>query len=130
MSGGEIFSLISVPFFTGAIGYVTNWSGVLMLFYPVHFRGFRIPGLATISRFFPRKIRQVPLGFSPDFLQSLKGQILECWQVEFGRPSSRRVHSARREAFRALPPSERCQPNTSNGLFLKDRTGGMVLAMG
>jgi uncharacterized membrane protein YheB (UPF0754 family) len=60
----DTISLLTVPLFTGAIGYVTNWSGVLMLFYPVHFRGFRIPGLATISRFFPRKIRQVPLGFT------------------------------------------------------------------
>ena len=33
-------ALITIPFFTGVIGYVTNWTGVLMLFYPVHFRGF------------------------------------------------------------------------------------------
>jgi uncharacterized membrane protein YheB (UPF0754 family) len=60
----ELIGLLTVPLFTGAIGYVTNWSGVLMLFYPVQFRGFRVPGLATVSRFFPRKIRQVPLGFT------------------------------------------------------------------
>ncbi len=36
-------ALITIPFFTGVIGYVTNWTGVLMLFYPVHFRGFRSP---------------------------------------------------------------------------------------
>jgi uncharacterized membrane protein YheB (UPF0754 family) len=60
----EIISLLTVPLFTGAIGYVTNWSGVLMLFYPVHFKGVRVPGLSTIARFFPRKIRQVPLGFT------------------------------------------------------------------
>ena len=29
----------AVPLFTGAIGYVTNWSGVLMLFYPVQLPG-------------------------------------------------------------------------------------------
>ena len=28
----QTISLITVPFFTGAIGYVTNWSGVWMLF--------------------------------------------------------------------------------------------------
>ena len=60
----ETISLLSVPLFTGAIGYVTNWSGVLMLFYPVSFRGIKVPGLATIARFFPRKVRQVPLGFT------------------------------------------------------------------
>ena len=60
----DTISLLTVPLFTGAIGYVTNWSGVLMLFYPVHFRGVRVPGMALISRFFPRKVRQVPLGFT------------------------------------------------------------------
>ena len=32
-------ALITVPIVTGVIGYTTNWTGVLMLFYPVHFRG-------------------------------------------------------------------------------------------
>ena len=60
----ELISLLSVPLFTGAIGYVTNWSGVWMLFYPVHFHGIKVPGLSVLARFFPRKIRQVPLGFT------------------------------------------------------------------
>jgi len=38
-------NLISIPLFTGAIGYLTNWTGVIMLFQPVRFRGTRIPGL-------------------------------------------------------------------------------------
>jgi hypothetical protein len=29
---GSTLALITVPFFTGAIGYVTNWTGSLMLF--------------------------------------------------------------------------------------------------
>jgi uncharacterized membrane protein YheB (UPF0754 family) len=60
----NIISVVTVPLFTGAIGYVTNWSGVLMLFYPVEFKGIRVPGLKTLSRFFPRRVRQVPLGFT------------------------------------------------------------------
>jgi uncharacterized membrane protein YheB (UPF0754 family) len=52
--------LITVPFVTGAIGYLTNWTGVLMLFYPVHFRGFRAPWLQRIARLLPYKIRQIP----------------------------------------------------------------------
>ncbi|MEK6276691.1 MAG: hypothetical protein AABM29_01585 [Actinomycetota bacterium] len=56
----ETISLITVPFFTGAIGYVTNLSGVWMLFYPVHFAGFRVPGLATLAELLPRKIQQIP----------------------------------------------------------------------
>lgn len=60
----ELISLLTVPLFTGAIGYATNWSGVWMLFYPVEFRGVRVPGLAPIARFFPRRIRQVPIGLT------------------------------------------------------------------
>jgi uncharacterized membrane protein YheB (UPF0754 family) len=60
MVHNETISLISVPFFTGAIGYLTNWSGVWMLFYPIRFRGFRLPGLAPLVGLLPRKIQQVP----------------------------------------------------------------------
>jgi uncharacterized membrane protein YheB (UPF0754 family) len=56
----DTISLISVPFFTGAIGYLTNWTGVLMLFYPIRFRGFRMPGVARLARFLPRRIQQIP----------------------------------------------------------------------
>ena len=53
-------SLISVPVFTGAIGYLTNWTGVWMLFYPVHFRGIQVPGLRRLIGLMPRKIQQIP----------------------------------------------------------------------
>jgi uncharacterized membrane protein YheB (UPF0754 family) len=53
-------SLITIPLFTGAIGYVTNWSGVWMLFYPVRFAGFRLPGLEPLANYLPRRIRQIP----------------------------------------------------------------------
>jgi uncharacterized membrane protein YheB (UPF0754 family) len=53
-------ALITVPVVTGVIGYVTNWTGVLMLFYPVHFRGVRAPWLPAITRLLPYKLRQVP----------------------------------------------------------------------
>jgi uncharacterized membrane protein YheB (UPF0754 family) len=56
----ETISLITVPFFTGAIGYITNWTGVWMLFNPVHFAGFRVPGLSTIAGLMPRKVQQIP----------------------------------------------------------------------
>ena len=64
MDSSELISLLTVPLFTGAIGYVTNWSGVWMLFYPVQFHGVKVPGLAALAKFFPRKVRQVPLGFT------------------------------------------------------------------
>ncbi len=53
-------SLITVPLFTGAIGYLTNWSGVWMLFNPIRFRGIRVPGLAALSVVLPRRIQQIP----------------------------------------------------------------------
>jgi uncharacterized membrane protein YheB (UPF0754 family) len=53
-------ALITVPLFTGVIGYVTNWTGVLMLFYPVYFKGLRAPWLLRVARVLPYKIQQIP----------------------------------------------------------------------
>ena len=53
-------SLITIPLFTGAIGYVTNASGVWMLFYPVQFAGVKVPGLAAVAHVLPRRIQQIP----------------------------------------------------------------------
>ena len=53
-------ALVSIPVVTGVIGYVTNWTGVLMLFYPVHFRGFQAHWLRAISWRLPRRIQQIP----------------------------------------------------------------------
>jgi uncharacterized membrane protein YheB (UPF0754 family) len=57
---GELIGLLTIPLFSGAIGYATNWSGVWMLFHPLRFRGLRIPGLAALARLLPRKIQQIP----------------------------------------------------------------------
>jgi uncharacterized membrane protein YheB (UPF0754 family) len=56
----ETLNLITIPLFSGAIGYLTNWTGVLMLFYPVRFAGFRLPGLAPLAELLPRRIQQIP----------------------------------------------------------------------
>lgn len=56
----ETISALTIPLFTGAIGYVTNWTGVWMLFYPIQFKGIRFPGLARFANVLPRKIQQVP----------------------------------------------------------------------
>ncbi|MHA6805877.1 hypothetical protein [Salinifilum ghardaiensis] len=52
----------SIPLFTAVIGWITNATGVWMLFYPVRFRGVRVPGLAALAQLLPRKVLQVPLG--------------------------------------------------------------------
>jgi uncharacterized membrane protein YheB (UPF0754 family) len=51
---------LTIPLFTGAIGYATNWSGVWMLFYPIRFAGLRIPGLVPLAHILPRRIQQIP----------------------------------------------------------------------
>src|ERR1044072_4049229 len=53
-------SLISVPLFTGVIGYVTNWTGVLMLFAPMRFHGLKIPGLRLLYPLLPRRGQVIP----------------------------------------------------------------------
>ncbi len=45
-----LIDLISVPLFTGVTGYITNWTGVLMLFRPIRFHGFTVPLLKCSSR--------------------------------------------------------------------------------
>jgi uncharacterized membrane protein YheB (UPF0754 family) len=60
VSTSEWVKLISIPFFTGAIGWLINWTGLIMLFNPVQFHGFRIPGLSELSTLLPRKLQEVP----------------------------------------------------------------------
>ncbi|HEX8075764.1 MAG TPA: hypothetical protein VF545_12380 [Thermoleophilaceae bacterium] len=56
----ETISLVTIPLFSAAIGYVTNWTGVWMLFQPVEFAGVRFPGLRPIAQIMPRRIQQIP----------------------------------------------------------------------
>jgi len=56
----DTLALLTIPLFSGAIGYATNWSGVWMLFYPVRFAGKRVPGLARLAHVMPRRIQQIP----------------------------------------------------------------------
>ena len=51
---------LSIPVFTGIIGYITNWSGIWMLFNPLEFKGFRFPGLQYLAKLAPRKVQQIP----------------------------------------------------------------------
>jgi hypothetical protein len=50
----------TIPLFTGVIGWLINWSGLWMLFSPVRFHGYAIPGLRPLSRVLPRKLQEVP----------------------------------------------------------------------
>ncbi len=57
---GFLSHLISVPLFTGVIGYVTNWTGVIMLFQPMRFHGVRLPGLRFLYSYLPRRVQVIP----------------------------------------------------------------------
>jgi uncharacterized membrane protein YheB (UPF0754 family) len=57
---GDLIKELSIPLFTGAIGYLTNWTGVWMLFYPIRFAGWRVPGLSRLAPLLPRRIQQIP----------------------------------------------------------------------
>jgi uncharacterized membrane protein YheB (UPF0754 family) len=56
----ELLKELTIPLFTGAIGYLTNWTGVWMLFYPIRFAGWRVPGLGRLAPLLPRRIQQIP----------------------------------------------------------------------
>ncbi len=60
MSTSEWIRLLTIPFFTGAVGWLINWSGLIMLFNPVRFHGVEVPGLFDLSRLLPRKLQEIP----------------------------------------------------------------------
>ncbi len=61
MDHKTLVDLITIPIFTGVIGYVTNWTGVLMLFKPIRFYGVRVPGLKVLFPILPRRVQVLPL---------------------------------------------------------------------
>ena len=52
----EWFAFLSIPLFTAVIGWLINWTGLIMLFYPVNFHGYKIPGMAELARLAPHKL--------------------------------------------------------------------------
>ncbi len=51
---------VSIPIFTGVIGWLINWSGLWMLFKPLSFHGIRVPGLKELAGVMPRKVQEIP----------------------------------------------------------------------
>src|SRR5690606_38543006 len=60
-----VVELVSFPIFSALAGLLTNWTGVLMLFWPLEFRGVRIPGLHVLYPYLPRRVQVLPT-FSGD----------------------------------------------------------------
>ncbi|WP_306306547.1 hypothetical protein [Mycobacterium celatum] len=69
-----VVDLVSIPIFSAIAGLITNWTGVLMLFAPVHFTGFHMRGLKTIFPLLPRKVQILPI-FAPNGVLGFQGFI-------------------------------------------------------
>ncbi len=54
------WAFVSIPIFTGVIGWLINWSGLVMLFAPLRFHGVRVPGMKELATVLPRKLQEVP----------------------------------------------------------------------
>ena len=52
--------ILTIPVFTGVIGWLINWSGLWMLFAPERFHGVSVPGLKQLARVMPRKVQEIP----------------------------------------------------------------------
>jgi uncharacterized membrane protein YheB (UPF0754 family) len=107
-------ALITVPFVTGVIGYVTNWTGVLMLFYPVHFKGIQARWLQAASRLLPYKVRQIPgvmvggigwQGIVPSRAAKMGSLAVDSGIAKIGTP---------REFFKELDPEQIAQQIVSS----------------
>jgi uncharacterized membrane protein YheB (UPF0754 family) len=58
--GNEWVGFWTIPLFTGVVGWLINWTGLIMLFNPVRLHGIRVPGLAELARLLPRKAQEIP----------------------------------------------------------------------
>ena len=50
----------TIPLFTAIVGWLINWTGLIMLFNPIRLYGVRVPGLAELARLAPRKVQEIP----------------------------------------------------------------------
>ena len=50
----------TIPVFTAVVGWLINWTGLIMLFRPVRLHGIKVPGLAELSRLLPHKLQEIP----------------------------------------------------------------------
>ena len=60
LRGLDWFAFLTIPLFTGVIGWLINWSGLVMLFAPLRFHGVRVPGMKELATLLPRKLQEMP----------------------------------------------------------------------
>lgn len=54
------WNLLLIPLVSGVIGYITNWVGIRLLFYPVGFVGVPFPPLKRLAPYLPARVQQIP----------------------------------------------------------------------
>ncbi len=59
-NGIDWLVFLTIPVFTGVVGFLINWTGLIMLFSPVRFRGVTIRGMRELASVLPRKVQEVP----------------------------------------------------------------------
>ncbi|TSD94476.1 hypothetical protein FOS14_20565 [Skermania sp. ID1734] len=69
-----VVDIVSIPIFSAIAGLITNWTGVIMLFAPVRFTGFYVPGLKSLFPYLPRKVQILPI-FAPEGILGFQGFI-------------------------------------------------------
>ncbi len=50
----------TIPMFTAVVGWLINWTGLLMLFNPIYFHGKPIRGVREIATILPRRLQEIP----------------------------------------------------------------------
>jgi len=60
LGGIDWFAFVTIPVFTGVVGFLINWSGLWMLFAPLRFHGVRVPGMRELASVLPRQVQEVP----------------------------------------------------------------------
>ena len=105
-----LVDLISVPLFTGIIGYITNWTGVLMLFRPIRFHGFKVPLLKVLFPILPRRIQVLPLirydgGLGWQGIVPSRADKMASIAVDKGWPSSAASRTSTASSSRTASPS-------------------------
>ena len=57
---GGWLHILTIPLFTGVVGWLINWTGLWMLFSPERFHGVHVTGLKSLARALPRKVQEIP----------------------------------------------------------------------
>ncbi len=57
---GDWVAFLSIPVFTAVVGWLINWTGLIMLFAPINFHGFKVPGMKDLAKLAPHKLQEVP----------------------------------------------------------------------